>query len=92
MRVPAKSKKENSMDTIHGHKVLELIIKSPNTFTTESLIQKITDDFGQEATFYTCSEESLSPEGLLEFLLQKGKFIINADKTLTTDPSAMCNH
>lgn len=80
------------MSAVHGHKVLELIIQSPNHYTAESLVEKVINDFGEEVSFYTCSEESLSPEGLLDFLLQKGKFVINENKTLSTDPSAICNH
>ncbi|WP_159564737.1 YecH family metal-binding protein [Budvicia diplopodorum] len=79
------------MSSIHGHEVLEMMIASEQPYTTASLIEAITQRFGTDARFHTCSVQDLTAAALVDFLAVKGKFI-PADDGFTTHTSKICQH
>lgn len=80
--------------SIHGHKVLEMM--QGKSFTEESLISTIQQDFGVDAQFHTCSAQGMDAQALVAFLKDKGKF--KPDTTaieqngFTVDETAVCDH
>jgi probable metal-binding protein len=79
------------MESIHGHEVIEMIVSSGRPFTRSVLVAEIGGKFGPGARFHTCSAEGLTAEGLVEFLMAKGKFHITGDG-MTIDPGKVCQH
>ncbi|MCH7613267.1 MAG: YecH family protein [Candidatus Marinimicrobia bacterium] len=76
---------------IHGHEVMEMMIKSRKSYTEETLRNEIIQQFGEDTRFYTCSAENMKAEEIIQFLSNKGKFILS-DDGFNTDPSKICDH
>ncbi|MER3382394.1 YecH family metal-binding protein [Pectobacterium aroidearum] len=79
------------MSSIHGHEVLQMMIASGESFTTEQLISTIEARFGNEARFHTCSAENMTASMLVQFLSERGKFIPQ-DTGFITSASKICQH
>ncbi|WCG81713.1 YecH family metal-binding protein [Pectobacterium sp. A5351] len=79
------------MSSIHGHEVLQMMIASGGSFTTEQLISTIEARFGNEARFHTCSAENMTASMLVQFLSERGKFIPQ-DAGFTTSANKICQH
>lgn len=78
-------------EPIHGHEVMEMMLASPHSYTKNSLCEAITIKFGEEARYYTCSQENMTAEDLVDFLESRGKFV-ETDTGFNTRPDKMCNH
>ena len=70
---------------------MEMMLQSGKTYTRSSLLADILATFGPSALFFTCSAENLTPEGLIDFLQAKGKFVPREDG-FQTSPDLMCQH
>ncbi|MEQ9902331.1 YecH family metal-binding protein [Pectobacterium aroidearum] len=79
------------MSSIHGHEVLQMMIASGESFTTEQLISTIEARFGNEARFHTCFAENMTASMLVQFLSERGKFIPQ-DAGFTTSANKICQH
>ncbi len=73
---------------IHAHEILRMM--EGNIYTTESLQNAIIKKFGEEARFHTCSAEGLDAEGIIKFLVAKGKFK-TAEEGFTMDLTKVCD-
>lgn len=73
----------------HAHAILDMM--EGHSFTDASLLTAITEQFGSDATFHTCSTEGQTPEGIIAFLKNKGKFIETSDG-YTVNTAARCGH
>lgn len=78
------------MNSIHGHEVLTMMLKSGETFTRESLVQKINATFGPGARFHTCSAKNLTAPELVNFLDSRGKFVSRGNGGINTSADLMC--
>ena len=78
-------------EQIHGHEVIEMIIRSGKAYTRDSLRADIITRFGTAARFYTCSAENLTPDELITFLEERGKFR-DAGEGFTIDQNQVCSH
>lgn len=78
-------------EQIHGHEVMEMMLSSNRSYSKNSLCEAITDRFGKEARYYTCSQDNMTAEDLVDFLESKGKFI-ETDTGFNTSPDKMCDH
>lgn len=78
-------------EKIHGHEVMEMMIASNSSYTKESLCETILEKFGEDARFYTCSQENMTASDLVEFLESKGKFI-ETETGFNTSPDKICDH
>jgi len=76
---------------IHGHDVMTMMLESGLTYTPESLTTAIVAKFGASARFFTCSANGMTPEQLIVFLEERGKFAPDAGG-LRLDPERMCRH
>lgn len=76
---------------IHGHAVLNALIASKEPMPRSELEEKIHNEFGNDVCFHTCSQQDLSLDQLLDFLLSKKK-VIELDSGLTANPDRMCHH
>ena len=79
------------MEQIHGHEVMNLMLQSGKTYTRSSLLADIVTRFGADARFCTCSAQNLTPDGIIDFLQAKGKFV-PAEDGFQTSPDLMCRH
>ena len=79
------------MEQIPGHEVIQMMLQSGKTYTRASLLADIMSTFGQQARFFTCSADNLSPEGIIDFLQAKGKFVPD-EEGFRTSPDLMCRH
>ena len=79
------------MEQIHGHEVIKLMVQSGKAYTRASLLADIVAQFGPDARFYTCSAQNLTPDGLIDFLQAKGKFV-PYEQGFRTSADLMCDH
>ena len=63
------------MESVHGHNVLDLVKDQQEALTRDALLTVITNHFGGEARYHTCSLRDLSAQQLIEQFVQKGKLI-----------------
>ncbi|MFM5337946.1 YecH family metal-binding protein [Aeromonas enteropelogenes] len=77
--------------SIHGHEVMEMMLELGGQFTRASLKQAMTERFGEQARFHTCSASEMDAEALIDFLAARGKFIESADG-FQTHADKICNH
>ena len=54
-------------------------------------VEAIEARFGVEARFHTCSAEGLTADGIVRFLIDRGKFF-GDERSLALDPSQVCQH
>jgi probable metal-binding protein len=79
------------MKQIHGHEVMQMMLQSGRPYTRASLLTDIVAKFGPDARFFTCSAQNLPPEGIIEFLQAKGKFV-PCDEGFQTSSDLICKH
>lgn len=79
------------MESIHGHDVIDMIQTSAEPYSRPGLVAAIGEKFGADARFHTCSAEGMTADGLVDFLIAKGKFFAGSDR-LEIDPSKLCQH
>lgn len=79
--------------SIHGHDVMQMMIDAKTPFTRQTLKESIIKKFGPNARFHTCSAENMTPEELIDFLTERGKFVENeGGEGFSTNPDKICNH
>ena len=79
------------MEQIHGHEVMQMMLESGKSYTRPSLLTEIVAKFGPSARFFTCSANNLTPEGIIDFLDAKGKFLAR-EEGFQTSADLMCKH
>jgi probable metal-binding protein len=78
-------------ESVHGHEVMHFMVESGRSFSRENLIAAVTERFGPETRFHTCSAEGMTAAQLVDFLAAKGKFV-EADGGFNMQPDRICNH
>ncbi|MCH1931643.1 YecH family protein [Shewanella sp. A25] len=77
-------------DSVHGHDVMALMVAQATPVLKVELLSKMSQTFGENARYHTCSAENLTAEELIIFLMGKGKL------TETTEGISLagmrCNH
>ncbi|GAL05680.1 YecH family metal-binding protein [Photobacterium aphoticum] len=79
------------MTQVHAHNVLNMLLAAETPYTRESLTQAVVAEYGEDVRFHTCSQEGLTLDALLTFLLSRRKVVQDGD-TLQANPDRMCNH
>ena len=79
------------MQSVHGHEVMRMMLERTEGFTRAELVQAIAERFGADARFHTCSAESLTAEGLVTFLQERGKFVERTGR-MQVLPDRICQH
>jgi probable metal-binding protein len=79
------------MEQIHGHEVIQMMLDSGKAYTRASLLTDIVAKFDPSSWFFTCSAENLTPEGMIDFLEAKGKFV-RGEEGFQTSADLMCKH
>ena len=77
--------------SIHGHAVIDMVAEAGRAFTRRELVAAIESRFGAEARFHTCADEGLTADGLVGFLVSRGK-LVGDDGALALDASQICEH
>ena len=77
------------MEQLHAHEVLHMM--KGNSYSELSLKKAISEKFGEDQRFYTCSAENMDIDELIDFLKMKGKFM-STDDGFTVDTTKVCNH
>ena len=77
--------------SIHGHEIMHLIHDTKPRHTRATLAAAVAERFGVDATFHTCSATSLTLDGLLSFLIERGK-VVEQEGQLMMNIAKMCNH
>jgi probable metal-binding protein len=58
---------------MHGTEIFNLV-GDKGFMTKEEIISLVKKSFGDDVRFYTCAASDLTPEYLLDFFIQNGKF------------------
>lgn len=66
-------------ESIHGHKLMEMMMASGLVYKREALLEASAREFGEDARFHTCSDSDLTAENLIDFMLGKGKLMVTED-------------
>jgi len=67
------------------------MLENDKGWTRASLLQAITEKYGDSSRFHTCSAEDMSAAQLIDFLEAKGKFV-ESGEVFNTQESKICNH
>ncbi|WP_139263291.1 DUF2492 family protein [Flammeovirga pacifica] len=80
------------MNTTHIHEVIFLVQENDNVFTPETLVEAISQKWGSDIGFMSCSGVPTPKEEALQFLLDRNKVVVNAEGRVEIDPSMkMCD-
>ncbi|MCL6271120.1 YecH family protein [Sansalvadorimonas sp. 2012CJ34-2] len=77
--------------SVHGHKVMNMVIESGRSWPRAELLEALAETFGADAEYRTCSVEGFSADQLIDLLLGKGKMVETAEG-ISVIASKMCNH
>tara|TARA_Y100001956_G_scaffold59909_1_gene59478 strand:+ start:4194 stop:4427 length:234 start_codon:yes stop_codon:yes gene_type:complete len=77
------------MTEIHAHKVLNLLREKP--MSEAELRQAVNQEFGEQATFRTCSLNGFDLDALLTFFIQREKIVLQDDKW-AINLERVCSH
>ena len=77
-------------ESIHGHKVLNLIKSQSQPLSLDQQIESLTDHFGSNSQYHTCSAQGLSAEQLLTLFIEKGKLANNNGQIIFV--GCQCGH
>ncbi|MFM2480519.1 YecH family metal-binding protein [Celerinatantimonas sp. YJH-8] len=77
-------------ESIHGHEVMQMMLEHDGLFTRESLIDAICERFGEDSRFHSCQKNDMNIEQLIEFLEDKGKFIVQ-EQGFQTSEDKICH-
>ena len=72
------------MEQLHAHEVLHMM--KGNSYSELSLKKAISEKFGEDQRFYTCSAENMDIDELIDFLK------MSTDEGFTVDTTKVCNH
>lgn len=78
-------------NSIHGHQVMELMISIGRAVSKEELTELMSEHFGKQAKYHTCSASDMDAQALIDFLDKKGKFIQSEDG-IQTATDRICKH
>ena len=79
------------MNLIHAHHVLNMLLAAEAPYSMEGLKQAIIAEYGENVRFYTCSQQGLTFDALMAFLLDRRKITQDGDQ-ITANRERMCNH
>ena len=79
------------MSEIHAHEVMHLMLQLDEEFSRESLARAITDRYGADARFHSCSAAGMDVHAVIAFLESKGKFVAR-DDGFNTARDKICDH
>jgi probable metal-binding protein len=82
---------QESIESIHGHEVIEMIVASGRPWRRDELAREIEGRWGGQARFHTCSAEGMNSAELVQFLSERGKFL-ESEEGVTMDQTKVCNH
>lgn len=76
---------------IHAHEVMHMMLEHDEGFTRESLARAITERFGADARFRSCSASGMDVQAVIDFLESRGKFVAQGSG-FGTAADRICNH
>jgi len=79
------------MNEIHAHEVMHMMLEQGGVFSRESLAKAITERFGADAKFHSCSADGMDVNAVIDFLESRGKFVASEDG-FNTAQDKICNH
>ncbi|PSW19342.1 hypothetical protein C9I98_13315 [Photobacterium sanctipauli] len=79
------------MNQVHAHNVLNMLLAEEATFTMASLKQAVEAEYGEDVRFHTCSQQDLTFDALMAFLLDRRKVVKDGD-IITANRDRMCSH
>lgn len=82
---------ELEMTEIHAHEVMHMMLEHGGGFSRESLARAITERFGEDARFYSCSADGMDVNAVIDFLESRGKFVAR-EEGFNTASDKICNH
>ena len=71
----------------HIHEVIFLIEKNNEHWTPDELIDAISDTWGKEVHFGSCSGNAFPKESALDFLLNRQKVVLSEEGKVKLHPS-----
>lgn len=78
-------------DSIHAHEILRLIASTAPARDIEDLHGQLSECFGPETRFHTCSRSDMSLDDLLIFLFEQGK-VEDRDGRVNVVTEHVCRH
>jgi len=58
---------------IHGGEVKQMVLASGKTYTRESLVTEVIEQFGEDTVFHSCAAENMTADELISFFEANGK-------------------
>ncbi len=70
---------------------MQMMLEEGGAFSRDSLRETIIRKFGEETRFFTCSQENMDADQLIEFLASRGKFV-ESGEGFNTAADRICSH
>ena len=70
---------------------MQMMLEQGDAYTRDTLRAAIIDRFGEDTRFFTCSAENMTPDELIVFLEERGKFV-DTGSGFNTAPDKICDH
>ncbi len=79
------------MEKIHGHELINLIVRKEKEMSLQEIKETAVKDLGQDVSYYTCSNSSMTTDEMINFLLVRHK-LIKKDNGYVINSGEVCNH
>lgn len=86
------SEKSCQGNGFHVHSVLEMIGNQSESMSLEGLANKIREVFGETASFYSCSQDSMTIADVIEFLFEREKLAEVCEGKFHLNRENVCHH
>ncbi len=81
------------MNNLHIHEVLRMMLETRKTYSDSTeFTNDLTAKFGSDVRFFACSSKDINVESAYDFLLKKGKIVIDENSRIALSPDmTMCD-
>jgi len=79
------------MEVVHGHQLIGLIIQQNRPVTLTEVKTLAEKYIGTEVSYYTCSEQGMNTEQMIQFLLNRRK-LIEREGGYVIDTGEVCSN
>ncbi len=81
------------MNNLHIHEILRMMIDTQKVYTGKAdFVNHISQLYGEDAMFFSCSQEQMNVEQAFDFLIKRNKINISDSKNVViTQGMTMCD-
>lgn len=82
----------NGNKEFHAHDVLDHLHTCEKALSLDEIKNQILNAFGYDAVFYSCSQQNMNADQMVDFLLSRKKIVEIEEKKYVLNTVHQCNH